>query len=270
MMLMGTILCIAGFVAATGCFSERIPQTEVIVYKTDSEGTPEWVTNLNNGMQDFASTIIESSGGGYVIACGISDNPEGFLSPRVFPRVVKLDTSGTIVWDTVMNSTAGRFNFTEAGRAVFLEESQDGSITVWTKKDYIVTLSPDGTVDRVRTGASETTVEFPEANRNGTTAAPVPPQKTEGHLSLYVINAHRGPDGKMKNVSEDGTIHIVKQSESGSILWDRALTSTGIYNQPVTVIPVRDGGYIAVVSSAAHDKIPTISTAHTPVVNRAS
>ncbi len=270
MMLMGTILCIAGFVAATGCFQERIPQTDVIVYKTDSDGTPEWVTNLDTGMQDFASTIIESSDGGDVVACGIFNNPEGFLSPRVFPRVVKLDTSGTIVWDTVMNSTAGRFNFTQAGGAVFLEEWQDGSITVWTKKDYIVTLSPEGTVDRVRTGASETAVEFPEANRDDTTPALVPLQKTEGHVSLYVINAHRGPDGKMKNVSDDGTIHIMKQSESGSTLWDRALTSTGVYNQPVTVIPVRDGGYIAVMISAAHDKIPTISTAHTPVVNRAS
>ncbi len=93
MRLIGTLLCIAGCVAAAGCFSERKGQTDVIVYKTDSGGTTEWVTNLDTGMDDYGSTIIESYSGGYIAACGIADNPDGHLSPPLFPRVVRLSTS---------------------------------------------------------------------------------------------------------------------------------------------------------------------------------
>ncbi len=166
-----------------------------------------------------------------------------------------------------MNSTSGRFNFTHSGEVNSLQESANGSISVWTRNNYRVTLAPDGTVDTVWIRPSESDVVVPDANRNWDCApAPGPSQGPGGRVSLFQIFAHTGPDGKVTNSSDNGAIRIVKRSESGSIIWDQALMPPVSYNERVTIIPVRDGGYIAVVMSAEMDKIPTVTKARTPVV----
>jgi hypothetical protein len=137
---------LTGLLLSAGCFNERTAQTDVVVYKTDSNGTVEWITNLDTGMQDSGDTIIETSGGGYLVAGGISNNPEGHLGRQIFPRLVKLDKSGTILWDTVLNSTSGTVNYTDSGGATTVLEKPDGDFLAGLDNGGVLMLNPGGTV----------------------------------------------------------------------------------------------------------------------------
>jgi len=131
---------LTGLLLSAGCSGEKTPQTDVIVFKTDSNGTVEWITSLDTGMQDSGDTIIETSDGGYLIAGGISDNPEGQLGRQVFPRLVKLDKTGTILWDTVLNSTSGTFNYTGSGSATTVLEKTDGDFLAGLDNGWVLTI----------------------------------------------------------------------------------------------------------------------------------
>ena len=140
---------LTGLLLSAGCSGEKTPQTDVIVFKTDSNGTVEWITSLDTGMQDSGDTIIETSDGGYLIAGGISDNPEGQLGRQVFPRLVKLDKTGTILWDTVLNSTSGTFNYTGSGSATTVLEKTDGDFLAGLNNGWVLTIGREGTVKNI-------------------------------------------------------------------------------------------------------------------------
>jgi len=141
---------LVGLLLTAGCFDERIRQTNTVVYKIDANGTTEWVTSLDTGMMDRGSTLIGTADGGYLVVGSISDNPEGHLGHQVFPRLVRLDHAGTIEWDTVLNSTAGPVDYTDAGSALAVSETPDRHILVTTYHGFIISLNSTGNVEQVR------------------------------------------------------------------------------------------------------------------------
>lgn len=141
------VLIVMTFILITaGCFNERTPQTDIIIIKTDSNGTIEWSTNLNNGMQDMGNTIIETSDEGYLFAGGISYNPQGDISRQVFPRLVKLDKSGSVDWDMVLNSTTGLYNSSDSVGISTVIEKPDGHFLAGLNNGWVLTIAPNGTL----------------------------------------------------------------------------------------------------------------------------
>jgi hypothetical protein len=144
--LMLTLL--VGILLVTGCGDGAFPQTDIIVYKTSSNGTVEWSADLDTGMQDSIGSVIETSDGGYLVAGGISEYHKGHINP-VFPRLVKLDKSGNIQWDTILNSTSDNANFTGAGWATTVLEKSDGDFLAGLYNGWVLTISPKGTVKNI-------------------------------------------------------------------------------------------------------------------------
>ncbi|MDP3565490.1 MAG: hypothetical protein Q8R70_13485 [Methanoregula sp.] len=142
------LIVTVAFIAIAGCAGEKIGQSHTVVYKTDSNGSIEWVSNLDTGMRDQGRAIHETSDGGYLVAGFISDNPKGDPGYQVFPRVVRLDRSGRILWDTVLNTSFGPHDFKDAGSANAIAETPDRHVMVTTHYGFVLVLDPSGTIEQ--------------------------------------------------------------------------------------------------------------------------
>src|SRR4030042_4022481 len=88
--------------AITGCIGGHyFPKMDILVSKYDSSGQDIWSTTIDSGKDDYATAIIETADGGYAIAGWISEK-HGFPNN---PRVIRLDTTGRIVWDRTLDSS---------------------------------------------------------------------------------------------------------------------------------------------------------------------
>jgi hypothetical protein len=245
------IVSLAGLILAAGCAQERTWQSDIAVYKMDSNGSVEWVSTLDSGMPDNAKAIIDTSDGGFLIAGSTSNNPAGYVHRKFFPRLVKLDKSGSIIWDLILNSTSRETDYGGAGEATIVRETSDGHFVAGTYWGFILTIRPDGTMENVRQLKSGRIFVL-SFDREGNViegtilSAAEPLAYSTDRVSLYVENSFA--DGKNVNwdPSREGIIHIAKQKGDGSMVWDHSLTSPG-HNYPVSVIPARDGGYVALV-----------------------
>lgn len=109
LLLILVCLCLA----ITGCVGDhRYPATDIVVSKYDSLGAKIWSTTIDNGKNDYATDIIETPDGGYAVA-GWIDDDHG-MSAR--PRVVRLDSSGRILWDLTLEPS-GIYSVAIAGAA---------------------------------------------------------------------------------------------------------------------------------------------------------
>jgi hypothetical protein len=112
--------------------------------KLDSSGNVIWTKTIGGSSSDFATSIIQSSDGGYVVAGGTSSFGAG--SADIY--VVKLDSSGNVIW----TKTIGGSNDDEARSII---QSSDGGYIVagWTSSFgagsddfYVVKLDSAGNV----------------------------------------------------------------------------------------------------------------------------
>ncbi len=120
-------------VAATGCIGgERFAVTDILVSKFDSTGQNAWSTTIDSGKQDYANAVIETSDNGYAVAGWIADDPRA----PVYPRVIRLDRSGKILWDRTLASTSDE--------AIAIAEAHDGGFVVALKSGMVIKVDPDG------------------------------------------------------------------------------------------------------------------------------
>jgi hypothetical protein len=197
------VLAVA-FVTIAGCAGEKIGQSHTVVYKTDSNGSVVWVSSLDTGMRDQGNTIIETSDGGYLVAGFISDNPKGDPGHQIFPRVVRLDHAGRILWDTVLNTSFGPHDFKDAGSANAIAERPDRHVMVTTYYGFVLVLDPSGTIEQAL-----------EVNSSGDSFI------SERDMSLLISRSEG----------------VSKFTSTGSLLWKNPVRGNGITFQTM------DGGY---------------------------
>jgi len=91
------------------------------VIKVDSVGNVEWDTIFGGAFEDLGTFVKQTQDGGYIVGCGYSlyENPPDFYQSK--PRVIKLDSSGKVVWDKLY----GQERF--AAHVLIIDELQDGS-----------------------------------------------------------------------------------------------------------------------------------------------
>ena len=143
------VAALAVLLLAAGCGRDVVPQSPSFIYKTDSNGTVAWITSLDTGMQDSASTIIETSDGDYLVAASVSDNPHGFIVHQTFPRFLRIDSAGHVRWDQVLNSTHDTVNYSSAGGATTVLEKNDGNLLGGSSCGWIFSFSPEGMVKNI-------------------------------------------------------------------------------------------------------------------------
>jgi hypothetical protein len=113
--------------------------------KLDSSGDVEWTRTIGGSGEDFASSIIQSSDGGYVVAGATGSFGAGYDGDIY---VVKLDGSGNVVWTKTIGGSSWDI-------AASIIQSSDGGYVVagWTysfgagdSDIYIVKLDGSGNV----------------------------------------------------------------------------------------------------------------------------
>jgi hypothetical protein len=110
-------ILIVMLITTAGC-SERFASYDILVSKFDTGGHTVWSTKIGSEKQDFATAIIETSDGDYVIAGWISDKH----GDPVHPRIIRLNGNGGTRWDRTFDATEGE--------AVAIAEAKDGGFVV--------------------------------------------------------------------------------------------------------------------------------------------
>jgi hypothetical protein len=170
---------------------------------------------------DAATSIIQSSDGGYVVAGWT----RSFGAGSADFYVVKLDSSGNVQW----TKTIGGSNDDEAWSII---QSSDGGYVVagWTRSFgagsadfYVVKLDSSGNVQWTKTigGSSEDV------------AGPII-QSSDGG---YVVA------GSTRSFTEDVNIYVVKLDSSGNVVWTKTIGGS-YYDWANSIIQSSDGGYV--------------------------
>jgi hypothetical protein len=120
---------VAGWTSSFGAGSD-----DIYVVKLDSGGNVQWAKTIGGSDWDFATSIIQSSDGGYVVAGGTSSFGAGDWDMYV----VKLDSGGNVQWaKTIGGSDNDGAVVVTDGNVVIIYIV--GSITQSSDGGYVVT-----------------------------------------------------------------------------------------------------------------------------------
>jgi hypothetical protein len=171
--------------------------------------------------QDEATSIIQSSDGGYVVA----GRTWSFGAGNEDIYVVKLDSSGNVVWTKTIGGSSSDF-------ALSITQSSDGGYAVagWTESFgaggydmYVVKLDSSGNVQWAKT-----------IGGSGGDGANSIIQSSDGG---YVVA------GQTYSPGAGGDIYVVKLDSSGNVQWAKTIGGSG-GDGANSIIQSSDGGYV--------------------------
>lgn len=196
------------------------------VVKTDNSGTIEWENTIGGADQDILSKVIQTSDGGYLLGgrseSDISGDKTENSNGGFDYWIVKLNSSGTIVWqNTIGGSDIDRFND--------LIETSDGG--------YLVAGHSTSGISGDKTQANNGTYNFWIVKLNG--AGVIQWDQTIGGDQIDVIGSvhesstgdfliggysNSGAAGDKSEASQgDFDYWLVKLNSNGSLLWEKTI-----------------------------------------------
>jgi len=211
------------------------------VVKLNSSGVIVWQKCLGGNSYDRANSIKQTSDGGFIVA-GYTDSYAGDVSGhhgRADFWVVKLDSSGNIVWQKCLGGSDNE-------EAHSIQQTSDGGFIV---AGY--TFSNDGDVSGNHGGLDFWIVKLNSSGR-------IEWQKCLGGSSYdWAFSIQQTSDGGYivagYSKSNDGDVSghrgfledfwVVRLDSSGDIIWKKCLGGTG-YDVAYSVQQTSDGGFI--------------------------
>ena len=219
------------------------------VVKLDSAGIITWQNSLGGGNSEFAYAVQQTSDGGYIVT-GYSESNDGNVSGNhgyYDYWIVKLDTSGTIVWQKCLGGTdydlAKAMNITFDGGCVVagLTNSNNGDVSGnHGANDYwVVKLDSTGSITRKKClGGSD-------ADKASSIQ-----QTTDGG---YIVAGWGGSsDGDVIGNHGNYDYWVVKLDTAWTITWQKCLGGTNL-DQAYSIQQTTDGGYIIAGLSLSND-----------------
>jgi hypothetical protein len=215
-----------GYVVAGWTRSFGAGGSDMYVVKLDSSGNVQWTKTIGGSVTDVASSIIQSSDGGYVVAGWTKSFGAGGFDMYV----VKLDSSGNVQW----TKTIGGSKDDLAGSII---QSSDGGYAVagWTKSFgagfadfYVVKLDSSGNVQWTKT--------------IGGIDIDVPTSIIQSSDGGYVVAGYTGSFG-----AGGFDIYVVKLDSSGNVQWTKTIgggSSFFAFDYASSIIQSSDGGYV--------------------------
>ncbi|MBW6482295.1 MAG: T9SS type A sorting domain-containing protein [Vicingaceae bacterium] len=211
------------------------------VVKLDSTGTIIWQKSLGGSGSDVATSIQQTTDGGYIVV-GFSFSSDGDLTVNYGFRdywVVKLDDTGSITWQKSLGGTL-------LDEAFSVQQTTDGGYVVAGRSrstngdvtgnhgfyDYwVVKLSSSGAI-------------IWEKSLGGTGwdhGFSIQQATDGGYVVAGYSNSTDGDVTGNHGISDD--YWIVKLSNTGSIIWQKSLGGTG-NDVGQSIQQTLDGGYI--------------------------
>jgi hypothetical protein len=200
-----------------------------IVVKFNSTGSYQWHTILagNSSESGNAGTIAQNINGEYIVSINLQGHPD-FGGSNYHPSIVKLSTTGSIVWSHAINNSCGYdyvivdgLNYYVAGNIngvfgssnykgnAFLAKYNDAGSQLWLK-NYTYAPVSNGNQDRLHAICRLSTGEFV--------------------LAGYTITA-----GVSRTL-------IIKADANGNFMWDKFYGDTILFN---SISKTSDGNIVA-------------------------
>lgn len=138
-----------GYILVGSTMSYGAGIVDAYVVKINATGAIQWTRTIGGTDEDGASSIIQTSDGNYVL----TGYTKSFGAGNYDVYVVKLDSSGTVLWTL----TEGSSGYYEVGRSII--ETSDGNYVICgdnasitnNNEAYVIKVSPAGNVLWART-----------------------------------------------------------------------------------------------------------------------
>ncbi len=212
----------------------------------------QWQKSLGGGNTEIGNTIVQTSDGGYIVA-GTTTSEDGHVSSyHGFWDfwVVKLDSSGNIIWEETYGGSAFDYarsiiQTSDGGYVVVGEtESNDGDITEnkGGKDMWVIKLNPDGVIEWQKTyGGSNSDAAWSVTQiSDGSYMIAGNSASNDGDVS-----GHHGNAGWFD-------FWLLKINSEGNIQWDKSLGGTQS-DDAMSVKQTADGGYIVAGRTYSND-----------------
>lgn len=237
---------------------------DFMVTKLDNSGTPQWIKCLGGTSNEEATSIQQTSDGGYIVA-GYTGSSDGQVTGTHFYTdywVVKLDGSGNITWQ----KTLGGGNYDYATSVIQTSEggyivtgysgSKDGDVTGthWGGSDndvWVVKLDASGAITWQKSygGSKDDQGNSIRQTSDG------------GYIIAGTTTSHDGDvTGKHGTSYDNNDYWVIKIDNTGTLSWQKCLGGTGSgtgagsgNDIAYSVKQTSDGGYVVsgTVSSGA-------------------
>jgi uncharacterized delta-60 repeat protein len=266
-----------GYVVAGFTRSFGAGNGDMYVVKLDSSGNVQWTKTIGGSFDDEARSIIQSSDGGYVVA-GFT---RSFGAGNGDMYVVKLDSSGNVVWTKTIGGSAsdGANSIIQSRDGGYVVAGYTASFGTGGDDMYVVKLAPDGTLGChdsfqspiIGSGGNEA-FQTPSSSYVSPSSSFVSPVSsspaptdialcTFGVTSLFekTIGGGSGEEANSIIQSRDGgyvvagytgsfgagndDFYVVKLDSSGNVEWTKTIGGSAI-DYALSIIQSSDGGYV--------------------------
>jgi len=215
-------------------------KSDAWVVKLDESGIIEWQKCLGGSDDDFASSIQQTSDGGYIVA-GYTFSKDGDFPGNhgVFDAwVAKLDESGASEWRKCLGGPGNDFGYS-------IQQTSDGGYILagYTDSDEGDVFGNHGEADAWVVKLDESgAIEWQKClGGTGYDSANAIQQTSDGG---YILAGYTdSDDGDVSGNHGGRDAWVVKLDESGAIEWGKCLGGTG-YDFASSIQQTRDGGYI--------------------------
>jgi hypothetical protein len=221
------------------------------IVKLDASGNIEWQRSLGGTGEDDANSVIQTSDGGYV-AAGNSSSADGDVTGNHGGDdcwIVKLDSSGNIIWQRSLGGTAND----EASSVV---ESRDGGYVIAASSfsddgdvtgHHLSNMSADYWIVKLN-AAGEMQWQYSYGGSRNDYAHSIT-QTSDGGFAI--AGSSESSDGDVtthQGAAECTDYWIVKVDSAGRLLWQE---SAGKINNDdaSSIIQSHDGSYVVAGSS---------------------
>jgi len=211
-----------GYIVAGGTYSFGAGGCDIYLIKTDSSGNEQWEKTFGGSLDDWATSVQQTSDGGYIIAGPTSSFGAG--GDDVY--LVKTDFGGNEQWEKTFGGSLDDW-------ATSVQQTSDGGYII-TGDTYSFGAGMTD-VYLVRTDSSGNMLWYKTfgGSRYGDSAFSVQ-QTSDGG---YIIAGDTSSFGDGKRV------YLVRTDSSGNMLWYKTFGGSG-HDEAFSVQQTSDGGYI--------------------------
>ena len=216
-----------GYVLAGYTSSFGYGSYDVLVLKLDSGGSITWEKAFGGTGADYASSIRQTSDGGYIVAGKTSSFGAGGKDLWV----IKLNSTGTVTWQNTYggtaDDTASFIQQTSDGGFILIGDTYSFSTANFYHDFWVIKLQADGSINWQKaygTRYKQFSSSIQQTSDGGYILV--------GYIDLYC--------------NSDNDLWLMKLDTSGTVIWSKSYGEGSTEDKGYAVQQTSDGGYIVV------------------------
>jgi len=211
-----------GYIVAGETYSFGAGYYDIFLIKTDANGNVQWAKTYGGTYYDYASSVQQTSDGGYIVAGRTRSFGAGY--DDIF--LIKTDANGNVQW---AKTYGGTYN----DEAYSVQQTSDGGYIV---AGATASFGAGGDILLIKTDADGNII-WAKTYTYGETSYDIAYSVQQTSDGGYIVA------GWTESFGADGNIFLIKTDASGNVQWAKTYGGTG-YDRAYSVQQTSDGGYI--------------------------